>query len=69
MYFIYDNCFSGDPVSNLKVSFLTKEDAVRYCETNGWQYFIDEGKLERPFKPKSYGVNFSWNRRTRVSTK
>jgi hypothetical protein len=24
---------------------------------------------EKEMKPKSYGVNFSWNKRTRVSTK
>jgi hypothetical protein len=24
---------------------------------------------ETELKPKSYGVNFSWNKRTRVSTK
>ncbi|KAF7274271.1 NADH:ubiquinone oxidoreductase subunit 18 [Rhynchophorus ferrugineus] len=60
---------TGDPLSNLKVQFSTKEEAAEYCEKNGWNYYIQESKLEKPFKPKSYAVNFAWNKRTRVSTK
>ncbi|KAJ8947756.1 hypothetical protein NQ314_008556 [Rhamnusium bicolor] len=57
-------CSTGDPLSNMKVQFSSKEEAVEYCEKNGWQYFIQESKLDKKFKPKSYGVNFSWNKRT-----
>lgn len=60
---------SGDPLSNMKLLFSTKDDAINYCVTSGWQYFIDNRVDEKPLKPKSYGVNFSWNKRTRVSTK
>lgn len=60
---------SGDPLSNMKVQFSTKEEAAEYCEKYGWNYYIQESKLEKPFKPKSYAVNFAWNKRTRVSTK
>ncbi|XP_030760614.1 NADH dehydrogenase [ubiquinone] iron-sulfur protein 4, mitochondrial-like [Sitophilus oryzae] len=60
---------TGDPLSNLKIQFSNKEEAIEYCEQNGWKYFVQESKLEKRFKPKSYGVNFSWNKRTRVSTK
>ncbi|XP_060521606.1 NADH dehydrogenase [ubiquinone] iron-sulfur protein 4, mitochondrial [Cylas formicarius] len=60
---------TGDPLSNMKVQFSTKEEAVEFCERNGWKWYIQESKLEKPFKPKSYGINFSWNKRTRVSTK
>ncbi|CAD7684091.1 unnamed protein product [Nyctereutes procyonoides] len=35
---------------------------------NGWSYDIEERKVPKP-KSKSYGANFSWNKRTRVSTK
>uniref|UniRef100_J3JW97 NADH dehydrogenase [ubiquinone] iron-sulfur protein 4, mitochondrial n=1 Tax=Dendroctonus ponderosae TaxID=77166 RepID=J3JW97_DENPD len=62
-------CSTGDPLSNLKVQFATKEEAVEYCEKNGWDWYIQSSKLDRPFKPKSYAVNFAWNKRTRVSTK
>ena len=62
-------CLSGDPLSNMKVQFSSKEEAIRHCEKNGWEWYIQESSFEKPFKPKSYGVNFSWNKRTRVSTK
>ncbi|XP_066259589.1 NADH dehydrogenase [ubiquinone] iron-sulfur protein 4, mitochondrial [Euwallacea similis] len=60
---------TGDPLSNMKVQFSTKEDAIEYCEKNGWDWYVQESKLEKQFKPKSYAVNFAWNKRTRVSTK
>ncbi|CAB3231820.1 unnamed protein product [Arctia plantaginis] len=60
---------SGDPLSNMKVQFRNPEEAIEHCEKNGWCWYIDTPKIEKPMKPKSYGVNFSWNRRTRVSTK
>eukprot|EP00096_Caligus_rogercresseyi_P010611 TRINITY_DN393_c0_g1_i1.p1 TRINITY_DN393_c0_g1~~TRINITY_DN393_c0_g1_i1.p1 ORF type:complete len:191 (+),score=67.53 TRINITY_DN393_c0_g1_i1:39-611(+) len=59
---------SGDPLSNTIVEFADKEDAVRFVEKNGWPYWVDDPK-ERTPKPKSYALNFSWNRRTRKSTK
>ena len=34
----------------------------------GWDYHVEERK-ETKFKPKSYGANFSWDKKTRVSTK
>lgn len=61
--------FSGDGLSNMKVQFATKDEAAEFCEKNGWQYYIQESKLDKKFKPKSYGINFSWNKRSRVSTK
>ncbi|XP_013162622.1 PREDICTED: NADH dehydrogenase [ubiquinone] iron-sulfur protein 4, mitochondrial [Papilio xuthus] len=60
---------TGDPLSNMKVQFSSPEDAIEHCEKNGWIWYLDTPKLEKEFKPKSYGINFSWNRRTRVSTK
>ncbi|KAL3288686.1 hypothetical protein HHI36_003119 [Cryptolaemus montrouzieri] len=62
-------CSTGDPLSNMKVQFQSKNDAISFCEKNGWQWFIQESKLEKSVKPKSYGINFSWNKRTRTSTK
>ncbi|KAB0803182.1 hypothetical protein PPYR_00152 [Photinus pyralis] len=60
---------TGDPLSNVEVNFPNKDDAIAFCEKNGWAWFIDEKAPPKPMKPKSYGVNFSWNKRTRVSTK
>ncbi|XP_067127850.1 NADH dehydrogenase [ubiquinone] iron-sulfur protein 4, mitochondrial [Centruroides vittatus] len=59
---------TGDPLSNMNIKFSSKEEAIAFCEKNGWPYFVDE-PVPRTLKPKSYGANFSWNKRTRVSTK
>ncbi|XP_035435868.1 NADH dehydrogenase [ubiquinone] iron-sulfur protein 4, mitochondrial-like [Spodoptera frugiperda] len=60
---------TGDPLSNMKVQFKCPEEAIELCEKNGWNWYLDVPKVKKQFKPKNYGVNFSWNRRTRVSTK
>ncbi|KAH9487859.1 NADH dehydrogenase Fe-S protein subunit 4 ndufs4 [Bulinus truncatus] len=59
---------TGDPLSNMEVNFNSKEDAIVFCEKNGWQWFIEEQQKPKMIK-KSYGANFSWDKRTRVSTK
>ncbi|CAL1679369.1 unnamed protein product [Lasius platythorax] len=59
---------SGDPMSNIQVDFATKEEAIEHCKKMGWDYYVQKPNLNQP-KPRSYGVNFSWNKRTRVSTK
>lgn len=60
---------SGDPLSNMKVQFNTREEAIEHCEQNGWKWFVDGEVRNPPKRNKNYGINFSWNRRTRVSTK
>ncbi|KAM5193925.1 NADH dehydrogenase [ubiquinone] iron-sulfur protein 4, mitochondrial [Mantella aurantiaca] len=59
---------TADPLSNMVLSFTSKEDAIEFVEKNGWNYEVDERRIPKP-KSKSYGANFSWNKRTRVSTK
>ncbi|RWS18037.1 NADH dehydrogenase [ubiquinone] iron-sulfur protein 4-like protein [Dinothrombium tinctorium] len=62
---------SGDSLSNIDgwLRFKTKEDAMHFCEKNGWQYSVEEPEVtKRPIK-KSYADNFSWNKRTRVGSK
>ncbi|XP_011156449.1 NADH dehydrogenase [ubiquinone] iron-sulfur protein 4, mitochondrial isoform X1 [Solenopsis invicta] len=59
---------SGDPMSNINVDFATKEEAIAHCKKMGWDYYVQEPNVSQP-KPRSYGMNFSWNKRTRVSTK
>jgi len=61
-------CSTGDPLSNTEVNFHSKADAIAFCEKNGWNWFVE--KEQKPKKKvKSYGNNFSWNKRTRTSTK
>ncbi|KAF4524979.1 hypothetical protein B566_EDAN011907 [Ephemera danica] len=59
---------TGDPLSNMKLQFRDKEEAIEFCEKNGWQWYVQERNTKTP-KARSYGQNFSWNKRTRVSTK
>ncbi|XP_063151738.1 NADH dehydrogenase [ubiquinone] iron-sulfur protein 4, mitochondrial [Candoia aspera] len=59
---------TADPLSNMQLTFSTKEDAIAFAEKNGWSYDVQEQRIPKP-KSKSYGANFSWNKRTRVSTK
>ncbi|XP_054263224.1 NADH dehydrogenase [ubiquinone] iron-sulfur protein 4, mitochondrial-like [Macrosteles quadrilineatus] len=59
---------TGDPLSNMSLQFRSQDDAISFCEKNGWQWFLAPPKKAQP-KPKSYALNFSWDRRTRKSTK
>ncbi|XP_057687708.1 NADH dehydrogenase [ubiquinone] iron-sulfur protein 4, mitochondrial [Corythoichthys intestinalis] len=59
---------SADPLSNMVLSFSSKEDAVAFAEKNGWSYEITDKRAPKP-RVKSYGANFSWDKRTRRSAK
>lgn len=59
---------TGDPLSNTKVDFVSAEDAIEFCEKNGWEYRVEEPKKKKPVF-KSYGANFSWDKKTRVTSK
>ncbi|XP_058459182.1 NADH dehydrogenase [ubiquinone] iron-sulfur protein 4, mitochondrial [Malaya genurostris] len=60
---------SGDPLSNMRVDFASPDEAIVHCEKNGWRWFVDNPEVKKKNRVKNYGVNFSWNKRTRVSTK
>ncbi|XP_034485408.1 NADH dehydrogenase [ubiquinone] iron-sulfur protein 4, mitochondrial [Drosophila innubila] len=60
---------TGDPLSNMNVEFGSKEEAITYCERNGWRWYVDAEQKPKKERVKNYGVNFAWNKRTRVSTK
>lgn len=53
----------------MQLEFCSKEEAITHCERNGYKWFVDGEQLPKKERVKNYGVNFSWNRRTRVSTK
>lgn len=59
---------SGDPLSNLRLMFSSRQDAARFCDKNGWTYFVEEQRVRKPLR-KSYADNFSWDKRTRVGSK
>ncbi|CAN9513000.1 unnamed protein product [Ophioblennius macclurei] len=59
---------TADPLSNMVLSFSSKEDAIAFAEKNGWSYDVTEKRSAKP-RVKSYGANFSWDKRTRRSAK
>ncbi|XP_013379438.1 NADH dehydrogenase [ubiquinone] iron-sulfur protein 4, mitochondrial [Lingula anatina] len=59
---------SGDPLSNIVLEFSSQEDAVRHAERMGYKYHV-EAPTQKVLRKKSYGANFAWNKKTRVSTK
>jgi len=61
-------CSTGDPLSNLVVEFSDLEDAIAYCEKHKWNFEVEYPQKLRRLK-KSYGENYSWNKRTRTSAK
>ncbi|KAI1433666.1 putative NADH-ubiquinone oxidoreductase 18 kDa subunit [Xylaria sp. CBS 124048] len=48
---------SGDFMQGTKLEFKTKEDAIRFAEKQGYEYFVQEPNT-RAFTPKAYANNF-----------
>ena len=60
---------TSDPLSNLNVSFTSKETAIEFCNRNGLAYEVLEPKVMRR-QIKSYGDNFRyWGRVVNHHTK
>ncbi|GMK56459.1 hypothetical protein CspeluHIS016_0302990 [Cutaneotrichosporon spelunceum] len=49
---------SADYMQGTSLSFRTREDAVRFAERQGWDYYISEPKQAR-IPPKSYADNYN----------
>ncbi|CAO2610584.1 NADH dehydrogenase [ubiquinone] iron-sulfur protein 4, mitochondrial [Lemmus lemmus] len=48
---------TADPLSNMVLTFSTKEDAIAFAEKkNGWSYDVEEKKVPKP-KSKSDSMN------------
>eukprot|EP01136_Pigoraptor_vietnamica_P011792 Opistho-1_new@51047 len=58
----------ADPLSNMGLEFDSAEQAVDFARKNGWEPNVEDRTVVKRLK-KSYGANFAWNARTRVSTK
>jgi NADH dehydrogenase (ubiquinone) Fe-S protein 4 len=48
---------TGDYTNATHLSFKTKEDAIRFAEKQGYEYFVQEHQ-KRKIVPKSYANNF-----------
>jgi len=61
---------TGDAMSNVQVKFNSKEQAIKFAESMGYSCDVDEElpTFTRDAR-KTYGANFSWNKRTRTNTK
>jgi len=61
---------SSDPMSSIgmAMTFKTKEEAIRFVQRQGWQCFVDENPPKK-MQPKSYSINFAWNKRVRRGMK
>ncbi|KAJ8933798.1 hypothetical protein NQ318_009591 [Aromia moschata] len=44
---------TGDSLSNMKLKFCTKKEAIAFCERNGWEWFVQEKRLKKKFKVKT----------------
>ncbi|MGI9365300.1 MAG: ETC complex I subunit [Rhizobiaceae bacterium] len=53
---------STDMMSQVRLKFETREEAVRYAENNGIKYRLIEPKEQRR-RPMSYSDNFNYNRK------
>jgi len=55
---------TSDPLSNthMTMSFGRAEDAMRFCEQNGWKYEVIQAKPNKEIHsgPKKYADNFKW---------
>ena len=55
---------TSDPLSNthMTLEFESSEDAVRFCERNGWASEVVQPKPNNSMhaKPRLYAANFSW---------
>nr|CAG8465567.1 9950_t:CDS:2 [Entrophospora candida] len=51
---------SADSVQALQLKFRSKEDAIRFAEKQGWEYFIQENR-EVEFHKKSYSDNYKYS--------
>ncbi|KAJ1031180.1 hypothetical protein NDA18_002399 [Ustilago nuda] len=51
---------SGDYMQGTSLKFRSKEDAIHFCEKQGWDYHVTEPKVAR-IPPKSYAANYNYN--------
>lgn len=51
---------SADFMQGTNLDFNTKEDAIRFAEKQGYEYFVQEPNA-RKIVPKAYANNFLWS--------
>ena len=51
---------SADFMQGTHINFKSKEDAIRFAEKQGYEYFVQEPNA-RKIVPKAYANNFLWS--------
>ncbi|GAA94932.1 uncharacterized protein L969DRAFT_609462 [Mixia osmundae IAM 14324] len=51
---------TADYMQGTHVKFNSKEDAIHFCEKQGWQFYVQEPS-EFHYKPKAYADNFLYS--------
>ncbi|RCI06309.1 hypothetical protein CU098_001580 [Rhizopus stolonifer] len=51
---------SSDYQQGLTMKFLSKEDAIRFAEKQGWNYYVQEPKTKK-FVKKAYADNYLYS--------
>jgi hypothetical protein len=52
---------SRDMMQQVRLTFVTVDEAKAYAEKRGWQYTVEETNV-RPVRPKAYADNFAYTR-------
>ena len=50
---------TGDPMHSLNMKFKTSNDAVLFCQRQGFEFKVEEPKMDK-FEVKSYSKNFKY---------
>lgn len=49
---------SADAMQGTHLNFKSKDDAIRFAEKQGYEYFVQEPNV-RKFRPKAYADNYN----------
>lgn len=67
-YWLIGWASSKDPLSNMSLTFPSKEDAIAFCDKNKLQWYVED-QPERKVRRKSYADNFAYKKRYRLGNK
>ncbi|GAA5893892.1 hypothetical protein JCM6882_003121 [Rhodosporidiobolus microsporus] len=51
---------SADYMQGTHIKALSKEDAIHFCEKQGWEYYVQEPNVAK-FVPKLYSTNYTYS--------
>ncbi|GAA5874489.1 hypothetical protein JCM8547_007375 [Rhodosporidiobolus lusitaniae] len=51
---------SADYMQGTHLKFNSKDDAVHFCEKQGWEFYVQEPNVQK-YKPKLYSTNYTYS--------